>query len=659
MTRATLSELVTVVGGNTVAISTRDGAVTPDAITGIYHGDRRLLSRLRLTIGGHALALISTSTPRADRLVTHHLVTDAAGVQRALLTRTRSVDGRAEEEVVVRAFGTAVALDLRLEVAADFANLLRVRYGEEAPPPAPFTADGASLIATRDGLGVRVEAPGAVIEAHGTCAWALRAAPGAPATAGFAVGPFPGRERTATTGTALRVTGDHRWQRAVDTAVGDLAALRTHLADRDVRYVAAGAPWYMALFGRDALLTGFEALPAGTDAALDALAALAAFQGEGSDASTGEQPGKILHELRTGYSGIFGLQPWQPYYGSVDATPLFVHLLGEVHRWGAPPDRVRELLPAARAAVAWCAANADRHPRGYLTYAADEHALHNQGWKDAADSMVHADGTLADQPIALVEAQAYHWRALRELAALERALGDAGAAGGLLERADRLQAHLHDDFFDPRRGLLAMALDGHGEPLRVASSNAGHCLWTGVLDAATGDAVAAMLRAPAMNAGWGVRTLGAEERAYDPMSYHCGSVWPHDSALVVDGLARYGATATAAGLVGGLLDAAEHHGWRLPELYAGYGSDEVAAPVPYPVACSPQAWSAAAPLQLLRTVLGIDPDVPSGTVTVGPPLMDVSLRVEGVRLGRHRLDLEVHGGAVEAVTDPGLRVVHR
>jgi glycogen debranching enzyme len=256
-----------------------------------------------------------------------------------------------------------------------------------------------------------------------------------------------------------------------------------------------------------------------------------------------------------------------------------------------------------------------------------------------------------------VEAQAYHWRALRELAALERALGDDGAAAQLLDRADRLRTRIAQDFWSADRRLLAMALDGAGRPLAVASSNAGHCLWVGALDQPTGGAVADLLCSPAVNAGWGVRTLGAGERAYDAMSYHCGSVWPHDSALVIDGLVRYGRSHDAGHLIEGLLDAAEHHGWRLPELYAGYGRDEVPAPVPYPVACSPQAWSAAAPLHLLRTLLRIEPDVPAGTVSVGPVLTDVTLRVEGIRLGGHRLDVTVDEGSIEARADPPLRIL--
>jgi glycogen debranching enzyme len=653
MTETTLSELVTLVGGGTVVISTRDGAIGPHP-TGVFHADRRLVSRLQLTVTDHTLELIGTTMPNAGHWVSHHLVVDGAGRQRALLTRTRQVRGSVEDDLVVRAFDDPVTLDVRLDMAADFADLQRLRYGEGSPEPSDLRADGHDLVATEGAVGVRASAPQATVQANGSIAWTVAAAPGAPGVARLAVHPSPEPVPAAAWDAGLRVRGSHQWQRAVEAGIADLHALRVRMPERRLTYIAAGAPWYMALFGRDALLTAFQALLMGTEHALDTLDALAAFQGTTTDRATGEEPGKILHELRTGHSGIFGLQPWQPYFGSVDATALFVVLLGETYRWGATPARVAALLPAARAAVDWCAANSTLHPRGHLTYEADAHALRNQGWKDSPDAMVHADGAVAQGPIALVEAQAYHWRALRELAMLERALGDGDAAAGLLARADRVRSNVLADFWVLDRKLLAMALDGAGRPLAVASSNAGHCLWSGLADPAVGAAVADTLSAPAMNAGWGVRTLGADERAYNPLSYHRGTIWPHDSALAIDGLARYGRTEAASALIDGLLDAAEHNGWRLPELYAGYGRDDVPAPVPYPVACSPQAWSAATPLQLLRTMLRIDPDMPGGTLAVGPPLTDVSLLVEGIRVGEHRVDVTLEHGRVKVHTDPAM-----
>jgi hypothetical protein len=658
MTASTLTDLLTAVGGGTVVVSTRRGDVEPGTTAGFFHGDRRLLSQVRLTVANHTMSLLAVATPSAGRVLVHHLVVDTDGNQRALLTRDRTVQGNVDEHVVVRAFGAPVTLRLRVEVAADFANLHALRgYSDEQVHPAAFRLDGRDLVASHGDVGVRLSAPGATVDASGALTWTVTAAPGAPGTARMAVHPVPEPVSGDPWTPDLRVHGAHTWQRAVDQAVSDLRALWIHPTTRNVSYVAAGAPWYMALFGRDALLTAFEALLLGPEPALDTLDALAAYQGTTTDAATGEDAGKILHELRTGHAGIFGLEPWQPYYGSVDATPLFVMLLGEVYRWGAPAERIRDLLPAARAAITWCEINSLHNQDGFLTYDTDDHALRNQGWKDSSDAMVHADGSQAEGPLALVEVQSYHWRALHELAALERSLGDAGAAHGLSDRADRLRAQLAERFWNADRRLLAMAIDGADRPLQVASSNVGHALWVGALDHATGQAVAQMLASPAMNAGWGIRTLGAGERGYDPMSYHRGSVWPHDTALAIEGLARYGMTADADALITGLLEAAEHNGWRLPELYGGYGRDEVPTPVPYPVACSPQAWSAAAPLQLLRTLLRIAPDVPGGSVGVGPALSHMSVRVEGIRLGVHRLDVTVDDGRIAARADPPLHIV--
>jgi glycogen debranching enzyme len=664
MAQTSLSELVTLVGGGTVVVATRDGLIGPRG-TGVFHADRRLISRLHLRVADHTLTLIGVSRSGAHHWVSHHLVVDATGQHRALLSRTWDVSGTMAERMAVRAFGAAVRFDLTLDVVSDMAVLMHLRASDVQSTPLPFVRDGDDLVATEDGFGVHVIAPGAAVDVvgpgtaggpGGRVSWSVNAAPGAPGAVSYVVSPWPEPAKARPRRSRLQIAGDHRWRRVVDTAIGDLAALHMELPERGVAYIGAGAPWYMALFGRDALLTAYEGLMAGTDPAMQTLEALAAFQGTATDATTGEEPGKILHELRTGHSGIFGLQPWQPYFGSVDATPLFVVLLGEAYRWGASPDRVAALLPAARAAVAWCQANSSRNARGHVTYTADAYALRNQGWKDSADAMVHADGTLAEGPIALVEVQAYHWRALRELAALEQALGDAGAASGLLERADRVARALVEDYWLADRQVLAMATDRTGAPLAVMSSDAGHCLWMGALAQDVGGAVADMLSAPAMNAGWGIRTLGNRERAYDPLSYHRGSVWPHDSALVIDGLARYGRNAAAGALIDGLLTAAEHSGWRLPELYGGYGHDEVPAPVPYPVACSPQAWSAAAPLHLLRTVLQLHPDVPRGAITVGPPLTGVSLHVTGIALGDHRVEITAAAGHVETRIDPPLRI---
>lgn len=652
-----LSSLLTIVGGGTTAVVSTGGLIAADDVTGVHRGDRRLLSLLDWHITGHERELLASRRMAADRHVAHWVIRDADGHRRALLTTTLRVAGSVDIELIVRRFDERATVELAVDVATDLADLLQLRYGATPPNAVLYAVADERLVAGDDRLGVSIAAPGAVIDGGGRLTWTVAAGAAGAHPVRLRVCPRP---RPTTQGTArrrLRVSGSHGWTRAIDSGLADLQALRMHDAARRLSWIAAGAPWYLALFGRDALLTAYEALPAGPELALDVLDALAHFQGAGDDPRTGEAPGKILHELRTGHSGVFGLAPWTPYYGSVDATPLFVVVLAAAHRWGAAVDRVRSLLPAARGAVSWCRATAGDDRHGWLTYRSDGSGLRNQGWKDHADAMVHADGTLAHGPIAVVEAQAYHWRALIDLAALETAIGEPTRAAQLRADADDLRRRLLDEFASDAGCVFAMALDGDGRRLEVASSNAGHLLWTQLLDPADADRLAGRLLAADMHAGWGVRTLSATAVAYDPLSYHRGSIWPHDTALLVDGLARTRQRAAVVSLVDGVLAVAEHDRWRLPELIAGYGTDTVDAPVPYPVACSPQAWSAAVPLQLLRTVLRLEPDVPAGRVAIGPCLdPDLTLDVVGIGLGAHRLDVSVDRGRITAAVDPPLRI---
>jgi glycogen debranching enzyme len=652
-----LAALDTAVGGGAVIVTGGDGTITPESVTGLYRHDRRLLSRLRMSVVDHRLDLLGTAAPGPDRRMVHWLAIDPSGRRRALVTEDRRVDGGLALRLILRAFDGAARVVVRVEVATDLADLLRLRYDEAPPPMLPYHVAGERLLAGDGGPGVTISAPGAEIEPRGALSWSVAVAPGAPARVGLDARPRPDPTAPAALPTRLQVRGSGRWRRAVGSALADLAALRMHDPERGLTWPAAGAPWYLALFGRDALLTAHEALVAGTGSALEALEALAAFQGGAS--GDGAEPGRILHELRTGHSGVFGLPPWSPYHGSVDATPLFVIVLAEAWRWGGDPERVAALVPAARRAVAWCRAAAAADPRGFLSYVGDADGLHNKGWKDSAGAMVHADGSVAEGPIAVVEAQGYAWRALLDLAELERAFGAPGRAAALLREADELRRRILRDFVGPG-GRVAMALDGSGRRLDVDSSNAGHLLWVGLIGGAAAAPLADQVTGPQLRTGWGIRTLAADAAGYDPLSYHRGSIWPHDTALVIDGLARAGRRAEAAELIDGLLDAAEHHGWRLPELYAGFGPDEVPTPVPYPTTCSPQAWSAAAPLALLRTLIGLEPDVPAGTVAVGPALRDdLALRIEGVRLGGRELDLTVDGGRVTVDGAADLRIIRR
>lgn len=668
MSATAIGDALTLVAGATFAVSDMAGEFRPGTWQGLYHRDARVLSRMAVRLDGRPPGLLASH--RVGGSVAHHVLvaaTEADGSPTALLLRRRSVAGEVRERFELRAFGEAVDVELRVDVEVDFADLLALKAAPGDPPEAvPWVLREGGLHAEQDGFAVTVRvAEGEADVRSGAVTFRARVEAGGSWSGELVVRPWSSRDGPAATTAgrppAGRVPGGPdvaspatRWPAGVRSALSDLAALRVEVPALGLAYIGAGAPWYMALFGRDTLISAWEALVTGPEVALDVLTSLARFQGRRDAAGTGEQPGRILHELRSGRSEVFGVPSGSAYYGTVDATPLFVALLGEAHRWGADPDAVADLLPAARAAMTWCVERGDLDGDGYIEYDADPGGLVNQGWKDSDDAMVHADGSPAHPPIALAEVQAYLWAAYRALAGLEQRVGDPARAGGLRDRADRLRAAFRRDFWLPDAGVVAMGLDAGKRPLAVASSNMGHCLWAGLLDEDVGAAVARRVAQPDLSTRWGLRTLASTEAAYNPLSYHRGSIWPHDTAIAAAGLARYGRAELAAGLADGLLAAADTFGGRLPELFAGLDAEEAAFPVRYPVACDPQAWSAAVPLLLLRTVLGLEPDVPAGRLRVAPALPgDVELTVTGIGLGvAGSLDLRARGGEAEILSAP-------
>jgi glycogen debranching enzyme len=472
------------------------------------------------------------------------------------------------------------------------------------------------------------------------------------------------RERTYPALGRLSVSADdYRWSKALSSATDDLEALIIELPEEGHRFIAAGAPWFLALFGRDSLIAAWQSLPLGTDLPLDVLETLSAHQGVVVNERTQEAPGKILHERRIGRPQVFGMTEGATYYGSVDSSALFVMLLAETYRWGGSVSRIRALLPAARAAIAWClGAGRDAGPFAgspFLWYRSDAKGLGNQGWKDSGDCMVHADGLLALGPYAVAEAQGYLYEALRGMARLERDLGDPLAADSFDAGAGLLAAAFHSEFV-LADGLVAMALVGDGVPLQVASSNMGQVLWSGILSSSAAVATGERTMRADLLSHWGIRTLGSSTRAYNPMGYHLGTVWAHDSAIIAAGMARHGQGASTRLLVDSLLAACEAFQWRLPELFAGIDTPGDTQPLPYPAACSPQAWSAGAPLLLLRSILGFTPDVPAGFVAVSPMLAEGSnLSVAGIRLGDGTISISACGSAVVSSAGvDGLEVRH-
>ncbi len=455
------------------------------------------------------------------------------------------------------------------------------------------------------------------------------------------------------------VVTDHAGLAAVVArSAEDLGALRIFDPDFPERVVvAAGAPWFMTVFGRDSLLTAWSALLVDPDLALGVLQTLARFQGSTVDPRHEEEPGRILHEMRFGDAASLSLGGGSIYYGTADATPLFVMLLGELRRWGVGRDVVDQLLPNAERAIEWIERFGDADGDGYVEYhRATDRGLVNQGWKDSWDGIRYADGRIAQAPIALSEVQAYVYGAYLARAHFAFEARDPATYGRYRAKARALKEAFNRDFWLEERGSFAVGLDADKRPIDSVTSNVGHCLWTGIVDEEKAPLVARSLMDDEMFSGWGVRTLSSRNGGYNPISYHGGSVWPHDNAIVAAGLARYGFDDAARKIVLGLVDAGSALGGRLPELFSGLGRGELSVPVGYPTSCSPQAWSAASPLLCLRTLLRLDPWIPYGKTWVYPSLPEGigHLRVEGIPLAGARVTIEVGDGVPGGFTVSGL-----
>jgi glycogen debranching enzyme len=660
------SETTTLVRGATVAVSSRSGEIRSNALLGVMYRDERLLSSVTVLVdGGTPPLLASDRTGASSDRIASLAALDQYRNGQALLVRRRTVtDGIVREDIELHSFGPTKTVELTVVVESDAASILGLKSGRSPRTSLPW-----SVTDTSEATSFRRDAPFATVVADGDAAMVIDGP-----TLHLSWKAETSTERVWTTSWSVRAAaGDHdhdevasdpvssfvvegtdgRWSRAMASAIADLTALAITLPDAGMRFVGAGAPWYQALFGRDSLITAWESLPLGTELALDTLDALAKKQGTEHVRHTRQAPGKILHELRIGNPQVFGMEVGEAYYGSVDASPLFVMLLAEAYRWGAPVERIRRLLPAARQAMAWCQGDAvmigDENRGPFVWYTPDPKGLGNQGWKDSGDCMVRVDGTLAEGSLAVAEAQSYVHEALVGLARLERDLGDGEHAAVALERAAMaLSQAFVEHFWLPDEGLIALAIDEAGVPLRVATSNMGQCLWSGILPDDIAAKVAERVMASDLRTPWGIRTLGANERAYNPLGYHLGAVWAHDSAIVAAGLVRHGHHEAFRTLTNSLLDAAERFDWRLPELYGGLDTGIDGAPLPYPAACSPQAWSAGVPLLLLRGALGLQPDVPAGVIHVAPSIRSGDrLRVSGLRLGDESGEISVdHDGVV-------------
>ncbi len=449
-------------------------------------------------------------------------------------------------------------------------------------------------------------------------------------------------------------TDDQALQTVLDRSALDLRLLLADLGDGP--FPVAGIPWFAVPFGRDSLIAAIQALPLTTELARGALRTLAALQGREVNAQRQEEPGKIPHELRRGEMANLNEVPFGRYYGSVDSTPLFLVLLCDYDAWTGDLALARELLPNIRAALHWIDTYGDRDGDLLLEFEADSgRGLIVQSWKDSADSLSHRDGSPASGAIAVAEAQGYVYDAKRRLAPLLARLGENALAERLSREAAALKERFNAAYWMADRDYLALALDGAKRQVGTVASDAGHCLWSGIVDAEKAAPVARRLTAPDLFSGWGIRTLATGEATYNPMSYHNGSVWPHDTSLCALGLKRYSYDRAANAVAMAVIAAARRFpDARLPELYCGFDAAD-GLPVPYPLACSPQAWAAGAPLALVRAMLGLEPDAAAGVLRLRPCLPDgvERLSLRGLRVGAATVDLDVTRAGVESSVRTG------
>jgi len=434
-------------------------------------------------------------------------------------------------------------------------------------------------------------------------------------------------------------------ERALERSTADLGLLVNDGPDQGERYIAAGVPWFSCLFGRDSIITSLQMLAVQPEIARATLSILARLQATKVDEFHDAAPGKILHELRSGELARTNEIPHTPYYGTVDATPLWLMLLDEYERWTGDSTLIERLWPNALAALDWLDRHGDLDGDGFIEYQRlSERGLVNQGWKDSADSVRNRDGSLGEGPIALVEVQGYAYAARRGLARLARLRGDEALATSQENAADRLRRRFEDAFWMEDAGTYAMALDGAKQQVDGIASNAGHALWTGIADEKRAVRTAAALTGGGMWSGWGIRTLSADTIGYNPIGYHLGSIWPHDNAICAAGFARYGLFDATRQVAGALFEATAHfREARLPELFCGFERATSPLPVPYPVACSPQAWAAGSLYHLMSAALGLRPDARAGRLELVRPALPKwlpSLRLLGLRVGAAAVDLE-------------------
>ena len=662
-----LHDLITLVAAPVLALSEPGGNIRPGGAQGFYCADRRILAQAELEtlLDGRALhvkpighALLGSDTATFTAVLRG---ADPHADPTLWLRRQRRVhrSGMTETITVTNSTDAPRSLRLRLHIACDLADMETVKSGRTAPwAPLRVVDEGVrggsealTFVLAADAASVR---PGEIrwnlpVPARGTAevSWSVRVHdPGAvvvpPRTPDF---PVPTVD-----------SPDPRLPSLLTRSLQDLQALRAATRDGGTdTFLTAGAPWYLTLFGRDSIWAARMLLPVTPDLAGGTLRILAARQGSRVDPDTAEEPGKILHEVRRADAADLLLPP--VYFGTIDATPLWICLLGEARRWGLPEAELAALIPALQRALGWLETFGDSDGDGFLEYLdSSSRGLTNQGWKDSGDAVRFADGRIAAGPVALAEVQGYAYQAALEGATLLDAFGRPGGDRWRTYAAD-LRERFRARFWceDDLGRYPALALDGNKQRVDAPASNMGHLLATGILDPDEAAAVADRLLHPSMASGFGLRTMSTTANGYSPLSYHCGSVWPHDTAIALHGLLRAGFPEHAAEMAGQLLDAGQAFDGRMPELFGGFDRSEEPTPLPYPASCRPQAWSAAAAVVLLQAALGWEVDVPEGWFRLQPGESGSALRVTGLRLAGVDFSLSTDGASTSVHYDGPLQ----
>jgi len=666
--------------GDTFAVFDRFGDMAPVGLgeLGLYHEGTRFLSRLAVLLDQERLLLLSSRVSDDNTVLTVDLtnpdvaVGDGVAVPRGTIHVSREIllrDGVCYERLTVSNYALEpISFILRCRWDADYADIFEVRGTRRDSTGRKLESEVRSSGATLaykglDGVIRRTKvscdpAPTSIDECELTLRVLLRARETVTYHLTFACElgrtvrtPVPFESALKTSREDLKrdqahatavTTVNEQFNLWIDRSAADLHMMLTDTGAGPYPY--AGVPWFSTPFGRDGIITALQVLWMNPGLARGVLRFLAETQAQEQNLERDAEPGKIVHEIRRGEMAALGEVPFRRYYGSVDSTPLFVMLAGAYARRTGDFELIRRIWPNIELALSWMEVYGDRDHDGFVEYFRQSpKGLVNQGWKDSGDSVFHEDGTLAPGAIALCEVQGYVYAARREGAWLAAAVGHGEAGDRLRHQAEAIQERFEQAFWCESMESYALALDGDKRPCRVLTSNAGHCLWTGIADTPHAERLARRLMSDDLYSGWGIRTLAAGQPRYNPMSYHDGSVWPHDNAILAAGLSRYGFKGHAARILSGLFDAATFLDLsRLPELFCGFPRGPGAGPTPYPVACSPQAWASGSVFMILQACLGLEVDGLKGRVTFDHPALPQSLEevtIRRLRVGEGSVDL--------------------